>query len=146
MAIEIQKALGSMADQRARAKAIFNLLKADDGNMHVLNGDNNPVAYMLLKPTELKVHIIYSIGVPLDILRLLNPNELTNFSALMLDLEGGSAYPAAISFPSSVREVQTVRITSADIVEEKAANFLEQWPAWTRSDVQNRDSEDTENM
>ncbi len=132
-AIEIKKALGSMADQKARAKAHYNLLKADDGNMYVLNGDNHPVAYMLLKPNEFTARIVYSIGVPLDILNSLNPNKLTNFSALMLDLKGGRSYPAAISFPSSVREVKTIKIPSVDMVEDISANFPEQWPAWTRA-------------
>ena len=145
-AIEIKKALGSMADQKARAKAHYNLLKADDGNMYVLNGDNHPVAYMLLKPTEYKARIVYSIGVPLDILNSLNPNELTNFSALMLDLKGGRSYPAAISFPTSVREVKTIKIPSADMVEDKSANFPAQWPAWSRTEVHNGASENAEIM
>ena len=144
-ATEILKALGSMGDQKARAKAHFNLLKAVDSNMHVLNGDNHPVAYVLLKPNEFKARIVYSIGVPMDILSSLNPNELTNFSALMLDLKGGKSYPAAMTFPTTVRDVQTIKVPSATMVDDKSANFPEQWPAWARTDV-HRDGEEVEIM
>ena len=136
-AVEIVKALGSVRDQKARAEAHFNLLTADDRNLLVFNGDNHPTAYMLLKPSELKVRIVYSLGVPMDIMTALNPNAVSHFSALMLDLKGGSAYPAAMAFPVSATEKTEMTVASAEMLAAKSAQFPSEWPVWSRAEVRN---------
>ena len=142
-ATEIKKVLGSFADQKARAEAHFNILTADDSNFLLFNGDNVPTAYMLLKPNELKVRIVYSLGVPMDIMTALNQNAVAKFSALMLDLKGGSAYPAAISFPASASESKEIKIASAEMLNVKSANFPLEWPVWSRAEIRNDRSSET---
>ncbi len=58
-------------------------------------------------------------------------------------LKGGSAYPSALSFPTTASEFKELTIASAEMLEAKAANLPIEWSVWSRAEIRNDTSSET---